>query len=102
MTANPESLLNRFDQLRRTFTDGDNELRRVLVSLSQSEFKDADSLVRFHEALLFVRTYPPSARVSDQVDEILQQFDGRISNLPEDTDLSPFDDPEVSGIAGGS
>src|SRR5439155_6531617 len=71
--------------------------------LSKSKFIDAESLVRFHEALLFFRAYPPSAKVLKQVEAILKTFEQRVAQLRErDADLSPLDDPEVSGIAGTS
>src|SRR5258708_5041595 len=64
---------------------------------------DAGGLIRFHEALLFFRAYPPSAKVLKQVETILKTFEQRVSQLREmDADLSPLDDPEVSGIVGTS
>jgi hypothetical protein len=102
MTTKLENLLGRLDRSRRNFDKDDSELRAVLESLSKSNFPDASSLIRFHEALLSIRAYPPSARVAKQADQLLKQFDLRISKLSEDADLSPLDAPEVSGIAGGT
>ena len=64
---------------------------------------DADSLIQLHERLLFLRAYPPSNRVLKQVEQELQKVETRVARLREsDIDLSPLDDPEVSGIAGTS
>ncbi|HSV33099.1 MAG TPA: hypothetical protein VLH87_03170 [Pyrinomonadaceae bacterium] len=67
----------------------------------KSRITDAQSLIRFHETLLFLRAYPPSPRILNQVEEILKTFAQRVSQLQAaGVDLSPLDDPEVSGIAG--
>ena len=72
-------------------------MRRLL----KSRITDAQSLIRFHETLLFLRAYPPSPRILNQVEEILKTFAQRVSQLQAaGVDLSPLDDPEVSGIAG--
>jgi len=69
--------------------------------LAKSKITDAQSLIRFHETLLFLRAYPPSPRILNQVEKILKTFEQRVSQLQAaDVDLSPLDDPEVSGIAG--
>ena len=64
---------------------------------------DADSLIHFHETLLFLRAYPPNAAILKLVERILRSFDRRVAQLVKaDADLSALDNPEVSGIAGGS
>ncbi len=60
---------------------------------------DAASLIRFHESLLFQRAYPADARAVRQADAILFSFAERVKALEGD-DLSAFEEPEVSGIAG--
>src|SRR5438552_17139742 len=98
--ANSKELLAELEDRKRRFGDGDARILRALAVLSKSKFTDAESLVRFHEALLFFRAYPPSARVLKQVEAILKTFEQRVSQLRgTDVDLSPLDDPEVSGIA---
>jgi len=102
----PENLikaLNDLEQAKRTFGESDAKIRRALRVLAKSELADADSLIRFHEALLFIRAYPSNASVAKQVERILKNFGTRVQTLSEtDADLSPLDDPEVSGIAGGT
>src|SRR5712664_3184647 len=96
-------ILAELEGLKRRFGDGDAKILRALVVLSKSKFTDAGQLVRFHEALLFFRAYPSSTKVLNQVEAILKTFEQRVSQLREtDADLSPLDDPEVSGIAGTS
>jgi hypothetical protein len=98
--ANPNRVLKELEEFKRRFGDGDAKILRALVVLSKSKFTDAESLIRFHEALLFFRAYPPNASVLKRVEAILKTFGQRVSQLREtDADLSPLDDPEVSGIA---
>jgi hypothetical protein len=97
-----ERLLARLDDLKRR--SGPREGRRtarVLASLEKRRFTDADSLIRFHEILLFLRAYPQSPAVLGRVERLLTSFPKRIETLQRtDADLSPFEAPEVSGIAG--
>jgi len=95
--------LNDLQQSKRIFGVGDAKIRRELNLLSKARLVEVDSLIRFHETLLFIRAYPPSASVAKQVERILKNFGSRVQDLNEnDVDLSALDDPEVSGIAGGS
>lgn len=88
---------------KHAFGTGDEKILSLIESLSGSRLDDANSLIRFHEALLFFRAYPPSAAVAKVIDKILKGFEGRMAQLRErEADLAPLDDPEVSGIAGGS
>jgi hypothetical protein len=93
--------LNDLEQSKRIFGVGDAKIRRALSVLAKSKLTEADDLIRFHETLLFIRAYPPSATVAKQVERILKNFGARVQELSEkDADLSQLDDPEVSGIAG--
>jgi hypothetical protein len=103
MTKSLSRVLAELEELKRRFGDGDAKTLRALKSLSKLKFADAPELIRFHEALLFFRAYPPSAEVLKQVEVILKSFGQRLSQLRmADADLSPLDDPEVSGIIGTS
>jgi hypothetical protein len=100
---NPNHQIAELEESTRHFGAGDKTIVRVLTALSKATIEDAESLVRFHETLLFLRAYPPSAKVLKQVEAMLKSFARRISELREaDADLSPLDEPEVSGIAGTS
>ena len=95
--------LDDLEESRRRFGEGDAKIRRALRVLSKSKLTDADSLIRFHETLLFIRAYPPNATVTKQVERILKDFGSQVQGLSEkDADLSQLNDPEVSGITGGS
>src|SRR5438067_11202343 len=66
-----------------------------------SKVTDADSLIQQHERLLFLRAYPPNARILKQVETQLKKIEKSVERLRKaDADLSPLDDPEASGIAG--
>lgn len=96
-------LLADLEELRRRFGTAPGQLEQKLRALGRCEIEDAESLIRFHEALLFLRAYPPSARVLDQVEKILKSFGQRVSQLRESgMDLAPLDEVEVSGIVGTS
>jgi hypothetical protein len=101
VTKNPLKVLAELEELKRRFGDGDAKILRALIKLSKSNFKVPESLIRLHETLLFLRAYPPSARVLNQVEKILKSFGQRVSQLRESgADLEPLDEVEVSGIAG--
>ena len=103
ITTKSTQSLTALEDLKRQFGDSDAKLLRTLKSLSNSKLADAESLVRVHETLLFLRAYPQSANVLKLVDQILKVFAKRVAQLREtEADLSPLDDPEVSGIAGTS
>jgi hypothetical protein len=103
MTKTLSDAIAKLEELKRRFGGGDAKTLRALAVLSKSKFTDAASLIRFHETLLFFRAYPPSPKVLKQVEAILKTFEQRVAQLREaDADLSPLDDPEVSGIAGTS
>jgi hypothetical protein len=95
-------LLDQLDVAKRRFGPREHlSSERILASLAQKKFGDAEALIRFHEILLFLRAYPQSARLVKVSEDLLRTFVPRIKSLREaDADLSPLDDPEVSGIAG--
>src|SRR6266404_1323403 len=96
-------LLAELEDLKRSFGVPPRRLEQKLRALNRCKFTEAAELIRFHEALLFFRAYPPGAKVLRQVEAILKTFGQRVSQLrAADADLSPLDDPEVSGIAGTS
>ena len=98
-----DSRLDELEGLRPRFGDGDTKTLRALNTLSKVKLSDADLLVRFHERLLFIRAYPPTAKVLAQVEDILKRFGERLAELQHaDADLSPLEAPEVSGVAGTS
>jgi hypothetical protein len=89
------------EEAKRRFGANYKHVARMLRELNRHEFTDAESLIRFHETLLFLRAYPPNAKVLSQVENLLKSFVQRVSRLRQrGEDLAPLDEPEVSGIAG--
>jgi hypothetical protein len=102
--ANTTHLIDQLDELKNQFAP--KTARRVLHlldRLSRKTLNDTDSLVRYHETLLFLRAYPQNASIVRATENELRGFTKRVSALrQQDVDLSPLEDPEVSGIAGTS
>ena len=80
------SLLNQLDELRR---------------LSRQQIRDTETLISYHEFLLFVRAYPQSAAVLGLAEKELREIPRRVALLKEQgVDVSDLEHPSVSGIAG--
>ncbi len=99
-----ERLLDQLDDAKRRFGRGQGkQTERLLQRVSRLNFKDAESLIRFHEILLFLRAYPPSAAVLRVAERELSTFSKRVELLTKaGYDTGALMDPEVSGIAGTS
>jgi len=94
--------LDRLEALKRAFGTGEHAaLPGLLRRVGRARFSDAASLIRFHETLLFFRAYPPNAEVLRLADELLQLIPKKVAQLRHvGVDLAPFEEPDVSGIAG--
>ena len=93
----PPSLLDQLEEWKSRFGPaGDGQLERLLADAARRQFRDAASLIRLHEAALFLRAYPRNPEVARLADAILSSFAGRVA------DLAAFEEPEISGIAGTS
>ena len=99
-----DRLLTRLEAMRGGFGRAEAaRTGRLLDTLSQRRFREPDTLIRFHEALLFLRAFPPSARVVQQVEVQLNAFHKRVEALrAAGVGLSPLAPMEVSGISGTS
>ena len=95
-------LLDQLDALKNRFGSRESpSVERLLTRLSRQKISDIDSLIRFHEILLFLSAYPSNARVRQLAESQLRSFARRVATLREaEADLSALDDPEISGIAG--
>ena len=77
------------------------EVEVLLDQLSRHEFREAKSLIRFHEALLFLRAFPQSAGLVPRIERVLNTFHERVEKLRDlGVDMLAFDDFDTSGIAG--
>jgi len=68
----------------------------LLERARHARIRQPSELIRFHEIVLYLRAYPQSQEVLDLADEILFSFSERMRGVDHD----PFEDPEISGIAG--
>jgi hypothetical protein len=96
------NLLDRLDAWKRRFGPPETgQLERLLAAAAKHRVRDAASLIRLHETLLFLRAYPRTPEVARLADAILFAFADRVARLrAAGIDLEPFAEPEVSGIAG--
>jgi hypothetical protein len=97
-----DRLLSELEELRYRFGRGEAARAvKLLNSLGSGRFPDAKSLIRFHEALLFLRAFPQGPSVVRKAEQLLNSFHKRVAALRKGgADLGPLDPLEVSGIAG--
>jgi hypothetical protein len=97
-----DRLLARLEQEKTNFSRGNGaRILRLLAALDRREFRDPQRLIRFHDALLFLRAYPHNAAVRRQSERLLDAFVERVQRLRvSGADMSEFDPEQVSGIAG--
>jgi len=88
--------------MKRAYGQGSaNRCERLLKSLRGMRFRNAESLIRFHDTLLFLRAFPQSATVAQLADELLATLETQVKKLtgsPANAEI--FDDESVSGISG--
>lgn len=98
------TIIDQLDELKNQFSPkAARRILRLLDQLSRKKLNDTDSLIRYHEILLFLRAYPQNASIVRPTENELRRFADRVAALEQQKiDLSPLGDPEVSGIAGTS
>jgi hypothetical protein len=83
---------------------GQHETARVvklMQRLDAARFTDPASLIRFHEALLFLRAFPQGPAVVRATGRILNRFHKKVEALRKGgAEMDDFEPIEVSGIAG--
>lgn len=73
MPANLKHLLDQLDELKTQFDRKSAQLiEQTLAKLTRSKVDDAESLVRLHELLLFVRAHPHNKKVLKQAESALR------------------------------
>ena len=97
-----DRLLARLEQEQTNFSRGNAaQILRLLDVLGRSQFHDPEALIRFHDALLFIRAYPHNAAVLRKAERLLDTFIHRVERLrAAGADMEVFDPEQVSGIAG--
>ena len=101
MSDSINRLLDQLDELKSRFGSRERAaIERILSRLSQSKLGDVETLIRFHEILLFLSAYPQGPRVRQLAEIELRSFSKRVKALSDaEVDLSAFDNPEISGVA---
>src|SRR5215208_5228647 len=95
-----DQLLAELEEEKTRFGAGGKRAERLLARLDLRRFPDAESLIRFHESLLFIRAFPQSANTFQVAEELLSTFAERVTRVrASGADLTPFDYIEYSGIA---
>jgi hypothetical protein len=95
-------LLSNLEQRKGRFgrREADSVLK-LLAALSRRSFEGATSLIRFHEALLFLRAFPQGPGVVTRAERLLDAFHEHVEKLRvSGADFAAFDTFEVCGIAG--
>ena len=96
-------LLNKLEQARsRIGTIKEPELLRLLAAAGSVKFgQDAQSLIRFHDLLLFFRAFPPGPRVLRLADRLLTGCEDKVKAVLEaGGEADDFAPEEVAGMAG--
>ncbi len=99
------SLSSRLSELEaskfRHWRGGAMAVEELLASLKGVYFDDADSLIRFHDALLFLRAFPQSRKVVQLTEKLLDGTSQQVAKLRDSgADLQLLDSEQFSGIAG--
>ena len=100
--SSPNRLLNQLSELRDQFGARHAEkIAAAIRRLGRQHFANGESLIRYHELLLFLRAYPQSPAIVRATEAQLRTFPERVARLADHgADLSALGDPGVSGIAG--
>jgi hypothetical protein len=75
-------LVARLEEVQHRFTAADRAAKHAaLTGLAARSIADPSRLLRFHEALLFLRAYPDDRALLARVDQALEAFAGRVAAL---------------------
>src|SRR5690348_8985122 len=93
--------LAELEQFRHTYGKGSaKHVEQALLKLRDITFADAESLIHFHDALLFLRAFPQSPRVAKLAQQLLSGVGRHVAELhKKNVDFEVFDNEEFSGIA---
>jgi hypothetical protein len=103
VNRNADRLLNQLEHARTQIgTIKERVIVRLLSAGDRVMFgKDAASLIRFHDLLLFFRAFPPGPGVLRLAEKLLKRFEPRVKAvLAAGGDADDFAPEEVVGIAG--
>ena len=99
-----ETMLTALEAAKRRFDpESADHVLALLAQLALDRFPDPPSLLRFHEALLFLRAYPHNPEVLERSEALLASISGQVAAQRESkADTGQFDSAEHSGIAGSA
>lgn len=103
MAQRLSSLLDQFEARKSEVGEiAPSRLTKLIAEVARQKINNAVDLARFHDALLFLRAFPPSPSLLRQVDSLLAAFAKRVRALARSgVDLSAIQDgEEYAGIAG--
>jgi len=102
MPSSTGIILTELENSRYRFGRGDAaRVSKALAKAAAVQYENVASLIRFHEALLVLRAFPPSVAVLHRSKQLLNTFWKRVNRLSESgADMDDFDPLEASGIAG--
>src|SRR5450755_2053886 len=73
------------------------QIEKMLGSMRRAEFDDAESLIRFHDVLLFLRAFPQSRKTAQLAEELLAVVGQQVARLRQaGADMDLFDSEQVS------
>jgi hypothetical protein len=96
--------LAQLEEMRHLYGAGaSSQVEKFLDGLVNNPFPDAESLIRFHDALLFLRAFPQSLGVVRRTEQLLAGIRAQVEVLIKNrAAVSAFEPENVSGIAGTS
>jgi hypothetical protein len=102
MSKHLDRLLAQMEESRYRFGRGESaRVITLLRALDRQTFRDAKSIIRFHESLMFLRAFPQSSAVIHKTESILTNFWRKVAVLRDaGADMDVFDGFEDSGVAG--
>ena len=94
--------LEELESMRCTYGSGaSTRCEQVLRRMGKLKLPDVAALIRYHDALLFLRAFPQSDEVARLADRALKEMESHVAALLESGDAADvLDDESVSGIAG--
>src|SRR5436305_1495430 len=98
LNNNAARLLNKLEQARtQVGTIKERELVRLLSAAGRVTFgKDAQSVIRFHDLLLFFRAFPSGPSIVRLADNLLREFEPKVKAvLAAGADADDFAPEEV-------
>ncbi len=94
--------IEQLESMKRCYgPDCAEKCERLLAGPRGAQLPDVETLIRFHDVLLFLRAFPQSARVVELADQLLADVEAQVSRFKAtESDVLAFDNESVSGIAG--